>query len=51
VVDECTWAVKCIQFGTDALLAQSSDRELSQELLEGLFSRSVGGHNGFIEDR
>jgi hypothetical protein len=37
--------------GIDAPLAQSSGRELSQELLEGLFPRSVSGLNGFIEDR
>jgi len=40
-----------IQFGIDALLARSSDGKLSQDLLEGLFSRSVSGLNGSIEDR
>jgi len=32
-------------------LPRSSGRELSQELFEGLFSRSVSRLNGFIEDR
>jgi hypothetical protein len=33
------------------VLARSSDRELGQELFEGLSSRSLGGLNGFIKDR
>jgi hypothetical protein len=33
------------------VLACSSGRELGQEPFEGVFSRSVGGLNGFIKDR
>ncbi len=40
-----------IEVTTNARGPRSSGRELSQELFEGLFPRSIGGRNGFIKDR